>query len=210
MGFIFGIILILIIAAYAKSVFTFILGFAIIIGLIGAYIYLLIEFTWLTIALTAFIFLCIWLHKKSIYDKFDEIFKSEDIEKIIEAISPLDNSKKNEIFGIYKTRLVDFGYSEKYISNVFKSIICYEFMNFAYENNIATDSSASIIIDKQNFNKNFSKNYGKYIKTITTSYINNFLNKEGIYLTEPEKTGIISISQENSDDSSSPEIELDD
>lgn len=210
MGFIFGIILILIIAAYAKSVFTFILGFAIIIGLIGAYIYLLIEFTWLTIALTAFIFLCIWLHKKSIYEKFDEIFKSEDIEKIIEAISPLDNSKKNEIFGIYKTRLVDFGYSEKYISNVFKSIICYEFMNFAYENNIATDSSASIIIDKQNFNKNFSKNYGKYIKTITTSYINNFLNKEGIYLTEPEKTGIISISQENSDDSSSPEIELDD
>lgn len=210
MGFIFGIILILIIAAYAKSVFTFILGFAIIIGLIGAYIYLLIEFTWLTIALTAFIFLCIWLHKKSIYDKFDEIFKSEDIEKIIEAISPLDNSKKNEIFGIYKTRLVDFGYSEKYISNVFKSIICYEFMNFAYENNIATDSSASIIIDKQNFNKNFSKNYGKYIKTITTSYINSFLNKEGIYLTEPEKTGIISISQENSDDSSSPEIELDD
>ena len=210
MGFIFGIILILIIAAYAKSVFTFILGFAIIIGLIGAYIYLLIEFTWLTIALTAFIFLCIWLHKKSIYDKFDEIFKSEDIEKIIEAISPLDNSKKNEIFGIYKTRLVDFGYSEKYISNVFKSIICYEFMNFAYENNIATDSSASIIIDKQNFNKNFSKNYGKYIKTITTSYINNFLNKEGIYFMEPEKTGIISISQENSDDSSSPEIELDD
>ena len=99
------------------------------------------------------------------------------LEKIIEAISPLDNSKKNEIFGIYKTRLVDFGYSEKYISNVFKSIICYEFMNFAYENNIATDSSASIIIDKQNFNKNFSKNYGKYIKTITTSYINNFLNK---------------------------------
>ena len=83
-------------------------------------------------------------------------------------------------------------------------------MNFAHENNIAAQSSASIIIDKQNFNKNFSENYDKYIKKINSSYINEFLNKEGIYLAEPENTGIISVSFQNSEESFDDEIELDD
>lgn len=206
MGFIVGIIFLLIIAAYAKSLLTFILG----LSIIGFYIYLLIEFTWPTIALTAFICFCVHVHRKSIYDKFDALFKSDDIEKIINSISPLDNNNKNEVLGIYKTRLKDFGYSEKDISDLFKSIICYDFMNFAHENNIAAQSSASIIIDKQNFNKNFSENYDKYIKKINSSYINEFLNKEGIYLAEPENTGIISVSFQNSEESFDDEIELDD
>lgn len=188
-GLIVGFVAIIFIIAIAKSILPFLMGAAIFILLGGGLIYLLFNYTWITIVVIV-LFCCVaYKIDEKIFEEFDEVFKSDNPYDIHLGLRGKNKSDVNSIIGKYKKRLKEFGFGEERVNRLIIDVIVLDFMDFSRKNN--NSASDKIIYEKKIFLEDFSGKYKSFKNEIGIDFLNANIKKFGFLISEPQGGDIL-------------------
>lgn len=189
-GLIVGVVAILFIISIAKSILPFIIGGVLFILLGGGLIYLLFNYTWVTIAVIVLFCYVAYKIDEKIFKEFDEVFKSDNPYNIHLELKKKNKSDANSIIGKYKKRLKEFGFGEDRINLLIVDVIVLDFMDFSRKNNNSA-SDKMVIYEKKIFLENFSGKYKSFKNEIGIDFLNVNIKKFGFQISEPQGGDII-------------------